>query len=64
MLEKTEGAMKNGQSRDTDNIEHTLSTQDTGPRQSKHKTEVKWILEMSRQCILFILFLTPPQQVS
>ena len=39
MLEKTEGAIKNGQSRDTGNI----ATQDTGWRQTKqkHNTEKK-----------------------
>ena len=37
MLEKTEGAIKNGQSRDTGNIVHT----DTGRRQTKQKTENK-----------------------
>jgi hypothetical protein len=35
MLEKTEGAIKNGQSRDTGNI----ATQDTGWRQTKQKTQ-------------------------
>jgi hypothetical protein len=39
MLEKTEGAIKNGQSRDTGNIGYT------GRRQTKHKYTTQYVLD-------------------
>jgi hypothetical protein len=39
MLEKTEGAIKNGQSRDTGNIGHTRCRMNTKKNKKKHNTE-------------------------
>ena len=56
--------MKNGQSRDTDNIEHTRHRAKTIKTQNtKQKISGFWKCSDSVVYILFILFLTPPQQV-